>query len=163
MSSLARRSSIFSVHLHPLSFFSLQQVGTAACWAGSLLRGTALFLGDVLQRYEHQLIRRVKFQPSKCLWKRGGETLTCCCFASSHKSQVLAHVQAAEGNRAGRAERGDTTNTHQLPTEVIGFGSYPGKKGTISTAKHSGKSLAGKCRFIFSNRQWGMEKAQSCR
>lgn len=77
----------------------------------------------------------------------------CCCFASSHESRVLAHVQAAEGNTAGRAERGYTTNACQLPSGAIGFGSYPGKKGTISTAKHAGKSLAGKCRFIFSNRQ----------
>lgn len=33
---------------------------------------------------------------------------------------------------------------------MIGFGSYSRKKGTVSAAKHAGKFLAGKQRFIFS-------------
>lgn len=57
--------------------------------------------------------------------------------------------------RQGRAtgqggQRGETQPMHVSPSSgVIGFGSYPAKKGTVSTAKHTGKSLAGKCRLIF--------------
>lgn len=39
MSSLARRSSIFSTCLHPPSFFSLQWVSATTCRASSLLHG----------------------------------------------------------------------------------------------------------------------------
>jgi len=45
---------------------------------------------------------------------------------------------------------------------AIGFGSYPGKKGTVSTVKHAGKPLAGKCRFIFSRgrEEWKRPKQE---
>lgn len=54
--------------------------------------------------------------------------------------------QGGQGGQRGEAE---PTCGSSL-SGVIGFGSYPGKKGTVSTAKHARKSLAGKCRFIFS-------------
>lgn len=53
--------------------------------------------------------------------------------------------------RRATGQGGETQPTHVSSSSgVIGFGSYPGKKGTVSTAKHAGKSLAGKCRLIFS-------------
>lgn len=160
-SSLARRSSIFSIYLP--SLFSLQQRASQLAGLAVSCKGTALFLGDALHRCEHSIIRRVKCQPRECLRWRDGETLAGFSFASSHESQgVLAHVQARKGNGAGRA---DTTTTCELPEQSDQFWQLPWKKkGTVSTAEHTGKSLAGKCRFIFSRGSEEQKRPkQSCR
>lgn len=111
----------------------------------------ALFWGDVLHRHKHQLSRRVKFQPSVCLAWRGNSDRFVLCLQPRVQAGRVTRKRGQKGGHSSAEERSVLAATLE-------------KKGTVSTAKHAGKSSAGKCRFPFlrGSEEWRRSK-ESCR